>query len=117
LEALLDKPLPPSARAVAALLRVGFAQLEHLGLPPHAAVAATAEAARVLGFPRHVGLVNAVLRRLLREQAELPAASAEQQAARAHPGWVRDALQREWPGRVERILGAKLEEAPLWLRA
>lgn len=117
LEALLDKPLAQGARVIAALLRVGFAQLEQLALPPHAAVAATAEAARVLGFPRHVGLVNAVLRRLLREQAQLPAGSVEEEAARAHPAWLLDTLQRDWPQHWPQILQNNLMQAPLWLRA
>jgi 16S rRNA (cytosine967-C5)-methyltransferase len=117
LEALLDKPLAPSARNIGLLLAVGFAQLEALGLPEHAAVASTAEAARVLGFPRHVGLVNAVLRRFLRERAQLPAGSAMQQAAQAHPAWLLEALQRDWPEEFENLLLANLRQAPLWLRA
>lgn len=117
LDALLDKPLPPSARVVGLLLAVGFAQLEHLGLPEHAAVASTAEAARVLGFPRHVGLVNAVLRRFLRERAQLPVGSEAAQAAQAHPAWLLEALQRDWPEAFEQLTLANLTQAPLWLRA
>ena len=117
LEALLDKPLPPAARGGGLLLAVGFAQLEALGLPEHAAVASTAEAARVLGFPRHVGLVNAVLRRFLRERAQLPAGSEAEQAGQAHPPWLLDALQRDWPEHFDALLQANLRQAPLWLRA
>ncbi len=117
LEALLDKPLPTAARSIGLLLAVGFAQLEQLGLPEHAAVASTAEAARVLGFPRHVGLVNAVLRRFLRERAQLPAGSEAEQAAHAHPGWLLEALQRDWPNDYDTVLQANLRQAPLWLRA
>lgn len=117
LEALLDKPLPASARSVGLLLAVGFAQLEQLGLPEHAAVASTTEAARVLGFQRHVGLVNAILRRFLRERAQLPAGDASTQAANAHPPWLLEALQRDWPEEVDSLLQANLQQAPLWLRA
>jgi 16S rRNA (cytosine967-C5)-methyltransferase len=117
LEALLDKPLPAAARNVALLLAIGFAQLEQLGLPEHAAVASTAEAARVLGFPRHVGLVNAILRRFLRERAQLPAGSPLTQARNAHPAWLLEALQRDWREDVDALLLANLQQAPLWLRA
>lgn len=116
LDALLDKPLPAAARDIGLLLAVGFAQLEQLGLPEHAAVASTTEAARVLGFPRHVGLVNAVLRRFLRERAQLPAGSAADQAAQAHPHWLQEALQRDWPEDLDAVLRANLQQAPLWLR-
>ena len=51
----LIKPLPPRDGAIHALLLAGLAQLKGLGLPPHAAVGASAEAARELGRPALVG--------------------------------------------------------------
>jgi len=116
IDQLMEKPLPAQARPVGLLLQVGLAQLEHLGLPEHAAVAATTEAARVLSFPRHVGLVNAVLRRYLRERAQLPALSLEHEAERAHPAWLLSMLRADWPQQAAQILSANLQQAPLWLR-
>ncbi len=52
-----------------ALLEIGLQQLIAGETPPHAAVSETVSAARVLGFEKAAGFVNAVLRRFQREQA------------------------------------------------
>ena len=62
----VTKPLEARDHELRALLLAGFAQLE-MGLPAHAAVAASVDAARALGRPHQAGLVNAVLRRAQRE--------------------------------------------------
>lgn len=67
LEPCLAKPLPARAYRTQNVLRIGAAQLLMLGTPAHAAVSETVDAAhRRLPRP-HVGLVNAVLRRVARE--------------------------------------------------
>ena len=81
LEAWLAKPLGARDHELRALLHAGFAQLS-LGMPDHAVVAATVDAARALGRPHQAGLVNAVLRRAQREG--LPAAGDEA----AWPRWL-----------------------------
>ena len=67
-EQLLTRPLSRRDVALAALLRVGLFQLQWLRIPEHAAVAATVAAATLVGAERAKGLVNAVLRRFLRER-------------------------------------------------
>lgn len=115
--ALLDKPLPPRARELRALLVVGFVQLAVLDLPAYAVVAACVEAARLLGQPRHAGLVNAILRRFLRERAALEAQLDRDPVTRhAHPRWLIDAIERDWPDQAEAILAANNRQAPLTLR-
>lgn len=114
---LLEKPLPVSARPVHGLLLAGLAQLEAMGLADYAAISATAEAARTLRQPRLVGLVNAVLRRFLRERAALDAAAKQDpEAATAHPGWLLEALQHDWPQQAASILEQNTTQAPMWLR-
>ncbi|WP_031340028.1 transcription antitermination factor NusB, partial [Xanthomonas maliensis] len=71
----LERPLPPRDADLKALLMAGFAQLDALQLPAHAALSATVEACRALGRPRQAGLVNAVLRRAQREG--FPAVAAD----------------------------------------
>lgn len=114
---LTDKPLPPKAREVRALLVLAFAQLAVLQLPDYAVVAACVDAARVLGQPHYAGLANAVLRRFLRERAELDAKLAADAVTRhAHPRWLIDAIERDWPQQAEAIFNANNHEAPLTLR-
>lgn len=117
LDDLLQRPLRQRDAALHALLVVGLVQLEILQLPPHAAVAATVEAARVLGRGGLVKLVNAVLRRWLRERDALNARLDRDLATRsAHPRWLIDALTRDWPGQAEAILATNNAPSPPMLR-
>lgn len=103
------KPLEARDHELRALLHAGFAQLE-MGLPAHAAVAASVDAARALGRPHQAGLVNAVLRRAQREG--LPQAGNEA----AWPTWLAQRIRADWPGQAEAIFAASAQEAPMWLR-
>jgi 16S rRNA (cytosine967-C5)-methyltransferase len=106
----LPRPLGRRDRELRALLLAGFAQLDPLGLPPHAAVAATVETARALGRSHQAGLVNALLRRAQREG--LPQANA----ADAWPAWLRAQVRADWPDDAEDIFAASAIPAPTWLR-
>ncbi|WP_295362341.1 16S rRNA (cytosine(967)-C(5))-methyltransferase RsmB [Arenimonas sp.] len=110
----LARPLPRRDQAVHFLLLAGLAQLKGLGLAPHAAVGATAEAARDLGRSGLVGLVNALLRRASREA--LPE-SEDPAVAGSHPDWLVARLRADWPAQAAAILAANNQAAPLWLRA
>jgi 16S rRNA (cytosine967-C5)-methyltransferase len=114
---LLDRPGGKQDPELRALLLVGVYQLLHGATPEHAAVSETVEAARALGRPRAAGLVNAILRRFQRERAGIMAAAHQDRAARfAHPPWMLDAFERDWPGRWESIAAAGNCEPPMWLR-
>ncbi len=117
LQRLLERPLPRKLSEVQALLLVGLAQLDALGITPYAAISASAEAARTLGHPRHVGLVNAVLRRFQRERdALLASIQAEPSLAHGHPAWLAAAVRAAYPDAADSVMRANLAEAPLWLR-
>ncbi len=105
-------PKPPGRRdgMLRALLYAGFAQLDALRLPPHAALAATVEAARALGRAHQAGLVNALLRRAQRDG--LPQADP----AAAWPQWLLQELRRDWPDQAAAIVHASAQPGPLWLR-
>jgi 16S rRNA (cytosine967-C5)-methyltransferase len=63
------------------------------------------------------GLVNAVLRRFLRERAELIASLAGDEVARHnHPGWWIRRLKKDWPEHWQAILAADQAQPPLTLR-
>jgi len=110
LAAWLPRPLARRDRELRALLMAGFAQLDPLGLPPHAAVAATVEAARALGRQHQAGMVNALLRRALREGVRGTEPHAQ------WPQWLRQRIAADWPGREAEILAASGQPPPLWLR-
>ena len=117
LDQLLDKPLRKRDPALHALLVLGLVQLEILELPPHAAVAATVEATRALDRGGFAKLVNAILRRWLRERDALNARLDRDATTRnAHPRWLIDALRRDWPERADAILAANNALAPPMLR-
>ncbi|MCA1714416.1 MAG: 16S rRNA (cytosine(967)-C(5))-methyltransferase RsmB [Gammaproteobacteria bacterium] len=105
-------PKPPGRRdgELRALLHAGFAQLDSLGLPPHAAVAETVEAARTLQRSHQAGLVNALLRRAVREG--IPPGDP----AAGWPDWLLQHLRRDWPGGVDAIVQASAQPGPLWVR-
>jgi 16S rRNA (cytosine967-C5)-methyltransferase len=110
LQQWLQKPLADKDAPLRALLLAGFAQVEAMALPPHAALSATVEAARVLGRPHQAGMVNAVLRRAQREG--VPAADA----SATWPAWLRKRINLEWGEHAQAIFEASARAAPLWLR-
>ena len=114
---LLHKPLPRRLGDLQALLVLGLAQLEDLGVPAHAAVAASVAGAAALGHGAQRGLVNALLRRWLRERDALLAQLETNVEARTRlPGWLLDALARDWPDALDAIVAASNREAAPMLR-
>jgi 16S rRNA (cytosine967-C5)-methyltransferase len=110
LQAWMPRPLPRREGELKALLLAGMAQLDPLALPPHAALAATVDAARALGRQHQSGLVNALLRRAQREG--IPPGDPH-----AHwPKWLRERIASDWPDAAEAVLDASLAEPPMWLR-
>ncbi|MCC8539071.1 16S rRNA (cytosine(967)-C(5))-methyltransferase RsmB [Xanthomonas axonopodis pv. poinsettiicola] len=106
----LERPLPPRDAELKALLMAGFAQLDVLQLPAHAALSATVDACRALGRPRQAGMVNAILRRAQREGFPAVADDA------GWPSWLRKQLRADWGERAEAIFVASAQMAPMWLR-
>jgi 16S rRNA (cytosine967-C5)-methyltransferase len=113
---LLKKPLKRRDRDVEFLILAGLFQLWQGGTPPHAAVHATVDAARISGKGWAAGLINALLRNFLRQQEQLLADLARHPAQHAHPAWLLDQLQADWPGQWPDIVKANNSQAPLWLR-
>lgn len=113
---LLVKPLKQREHDVQRLLLLGLQQLWHDQTASHAVVNETAQCARLLGKPWAVGLINAVLRRFQREQDQLLKQLAQTRQQFAHPQWMLDEIQRDWPENWQAIIDANNQQAPLWLR-
>ena len=90
LDAMLDSPLPDGARALHHVLVVAAAQILHLDVPAHSAVdIAVEQANRDPRNRRFAKLVNAVLRRLVREKQEVLDAT---RSVSPVPAWFLDML-------------------------
>jgi 16S rRNA (cytosine967-C5)-methyltransferase len=114
---LLARPGAQIDATLRSLLVCAAHQLEYSAHAPATTVAAAVDAARLLGQERAAGLVNAVLRRFLRERVALLAAVDRDLAARhAHPDWLVAALRAAWPEELERLLAANNAHPPLSLR-
>ena len=117
LDRLLDHPLKARDTDVRAILLTGLYQLLYLRTPDHAAVSASVDAAGQLGKRWARGLVNAVLRRFLREQVEIiRVIDAAAEGRYAHPDWLIEMIRRAWPQDWTNILAANDARAPMTLR-
>ncbi|TVP89234.1 MAG: 16S rRNA (cytosine(967)-C(5))-methyltransferase RsmB [Thioalkalivibrio sp.] len=116
-DGMLDRPLKPRDAVIRVLLCQGLAEIFHFGTPDHAAVRETAELARTVQRPGAVGLVNALLRRALREREQLAAVMDRDAATRyACPSWLIKGIRDAFPDQWESVLQASTEPAPMTLR-
>ena len=84
----LDRPLPPSAAAARNALRLGICQILFLNTQTHAAVDTSVTLAGQRGPDRFRGLVNGVLRRVVRTAGDM---HLSPDAERANtPSWLRN---------------------------
>jgi 16S rRNA (cytosine967-C5)-methyltransferase len=114
-DALKSKPFSDPALPV--LVAVAIYQLDHLRAPPFAVVDHAVDAAVRIARPAAKGLVNALLRRYLRERDALRTAVARDPVARwSHPRWWIERVAADHPHEWETILAAGNEHPPLALR-
>jgi 16S rRNA (cytosine967-C5)-methyltransferase len=120
-EAILGRLLSTPVRSldflVRALLSVALYELEDERTPQYAVVDAAVQTAKATDAVRASGLINAVLRRYLRERKSLDADIARNPVTRhASPVWLADRLRADWPVRWTQLLAAGDSQAPMWLR-
>jgi 16S rRNA (cytosine967-C5)-methyltransferase len=114
---LLSSPVRSLDHLVRALLSVALYELEDERTPEYAVVDAAVQTAKATDAVRAAGLINAVLRRYLRERKALDAEVARNPATRhASPVWLADRLRADWPVRWTQLLAAGDAQAPMWLR-
>jgi 16S rRNA (cytosine967-C5)-methyltransferase len=120
-EAILGRVLSQPVRSldlyVRALLSVALFELEDARTPEYAVVDAAVKTAKATDAARASGLVNAVLRRYLRERKTLDVDIARNPVTRhASPIWLADRFRADWPVRWTQLLAAGDTQAPMWLR-
>ena len=114
---LLSKPFADSAEVLHALLIVGLYQLDGQNRAEHAAVHATVSACDDLRQGQARAVINACLRRFLRERDSLVESLADNPVtATSHPKWLVKLLGKAWGEQANTILAANNERAPLCLR-
>ncbi len=112
---LATKPIADPA--LHCLVAVAIYQLERTRAPSFAIVDHAVNAAAALTRPAAKTLVNALLRRFLRERDALNDAVLADPVARwSHPLWWIDRVQREYPENWQDVLAAGNARAPLALR-
>ncbi len=110
LRSLLQHPDSDLHPAALLALRLGLFQLLHLHrIPAHAALNESVELARVNGAPHTAGMVNAILRRVLREKPHQLAsgnalAISLTPAERAHPDWLIARWRKRFGGAEARLI-------------
>lgn len=114
LSQLLDKPVKDSE--IKALALVGLYQLSFMRVKTHAAVSETISA-----IPKKKqwakGLLNALLRRYLREQETLEAqANQNHCAAVSHPDWLIQRVEHDWSDHAAQIFHENNQQPPMVLR-
>lgn len=107
----------PSQEIVRYVLWVGIYQLESLKMPVSVTVSETVNAVTHLKQAWAKALMNACLRRFLREKVKLISALPDIEPLRyGQPRWIIDALKAAWPEHWKMILAAARQEASICLR-
>lgn len=117
LDALLDKPLKARDADLAWLLKLGLHQLQSSDVPAPLIVSETVEATELLDKSWARGLVNAVLRRYLREReaGSLPVPPSTA-VAQAMPDWIFERLTKDWGAEAGALAEISNQQAPMTLR-
>ena len=113
LNQLVNKPIKAKDVQIKVLALLGLYQLRYMRVKDHAAVSETVAVMHKKQWAK--ALLNAVLRRYLREQDELEAL-ADKHVAYAHPDWMIKAIKAEWGSEAKQIFFANNQSPPMSLR-
>lgn len=113
LNQLLNKPIKDKDVQIKALALLGIYQLRYMRVKDHAAVSETVAVMKKKQWAK--SLLNAVLRRYLREQEQLEAL-ADKHVAYAHPDWMIKAIKADWGEQAKEVLLANNNPPPMALR-
>lgn len=116
LNQLLDKPIKSKDSELKYLLIIGLYQLVHMRIAAHAVVSETVETCVKLKKQSAKGLVNAILRRYLRNADTLSSSFSNIETQTSHPQWLIEKLQNDWPEDWQKIIDANNQRPPMYLR-
>jgi len=112
LSSRLQKPLRARDRDVEIMLLLGLYQILVMQTEAHAAVNETVRLAQMQQKPWARGLINAVLRTVIREGLRLD----EELQAQAYPDWILGRISRDWGARAAEVLARGNDRPPMTLR-
>ncbi len=117
LNQLLEKRLKKKDSRLKHLMMIGLYQLTHMRIPAHAVVSETVETCKKIKMEWAKGLVNAILRRYIREADKLdPLLNDNETVRTSHPLWLIEQLKLDWPDEWEKVLDANNQRPPMYLR-
>ncbi len=117
LEHLLSRPVKQKDLDVKLILLTGIYQLLYTRIPDHAAVSTSVDLVNNIGKQWAKGLINGVLRRVLRERAAIEKKVDENVCVEtAHPDWLCMRIQADWQENAKQVMSANNQRAPMSLR-
>ncbi len=115
LNQLLNKPLKAKEIELKLIVLLGLFQLKNSNTPEHAAINETVELTKLNHLDYAKGLVNAILRRFVREKTAL-LARLQKTEMTEHPKWLLEKIQRNYPKDWQAIINTNNTQAPMHLR-
>ena len=114
---LLSKKLKPRDKDILALILVGLYQLIYMRIPNHAALNETVSGTKSLSKQWARGLVNALLRRYLRESEDLLLkVKNKPEVVSEMPEWLAQRVKNAWPDDWPQICEESQSHPPMSLR-
>lgn len=111
LDSLADNPIDEIE--VRTTIQVGFTQLLYLEVADHAAIHETVEAVKELGFAHASGLVNAILRKVVKNTPKFRKKCDKKHSL---PNWLAYQLKQDWPEHYDALTQGLRQAAPIFLR-
>ena len=111
----IKKPLKAKDTDVKIILMLGVFQLLWMRTPDYAAVDAAVKSSLKIKKKWAKGLINAILRQLIREREEINY-KQDLIAEFSHPQWLIESIKKDWPDNWKDILNQANEVAPMTLR-
>jgi len=117
LNELLEKRIKKKDSRLKYLMMIGLYQLRYMRIPSHAVVSETVNTCKKINMEWAKGLVNAILRRYIREADKLDELLNKTEKIKAsHPDWLIEQLKQDWPDEWQSILDANNQRPPMYLR-
>jgi len=112
LKGYLRKPFKSKDSDLEIILVIGLYQILLMRIDDHAAVNETVKLALLQNKPWARGLVNGILRQVIRDEVVIEA----KHHADSYPQWMREKISRDWPQQCAQVFEAGNCRAPLTLR-